>query len=1172
MRRVLKWSAILLLMLLLLVLCVLLLSYILLGTERGFRYTASELEDRVEGLEIGSVEGNLNSGIRTDQIDYRNEQLSLRAKGVDSKWRSGCLADKALCIDNVVIDDLNIELFAGEETTSPVKSDDIKLPDIKLPVSFNAKAVWIKNLTLKPPGDVPAHQLKNIKLSAKSEQDTLRIDELSTEYKNITLNTQGSITPTGDYPIDMNIEVQLTDFLDEFDAKTTVKLSNTVDELDIDVLLTDAVDASIVGRVRPLQRKLPAQLSIKTGQAGWPLDTNQLAQVKDLSLDIDGDMDDYDIKLKTFIKGESIPDTELDLSALGNVERALVTDFSALTLGGFATGNAAVSWDNGITWVASVLAKDINPSVKFDGANGKLNGIVDATGNLTDGKWTLDLRKAQVDGVLRDVPFKLDTKLIKHANDTWQLDSLLLNNGRNRINAAGELTDKWDLKAEVKLPELQNLLPDLNGGFNATIELKGDLQNPDAKIKAGSTGVKFNDITIAGLSLNADINRGAIENSDLTLGVKKIQTGEQSVSNVKLKFDGSLSKHTLALFADGPQKTSIDLVAAGGLNEKYDWNGVLDKVKLEVPAHAITLAEPTTLAWITETKKFTVEPHCWSIQESNICLKNQVLAQNEGQARIELDAYRLEQLNPFLPAESNLRGNLKAKLLFNWGAQIAGGFDATLDAGVTGGAINVRDTSGQPLSFMYDTLTLKSAVDAKAIDSTLTIDSDSMGQAKVDLKIDSGTEKQDITGNVDLSGFKIGFLKAFLPDYEDISGQISAKGKLSGQLLDPLFNGDVVLSSLVVRSTKLPVSIDGGKITASIAGKRTTLDGKLNSGEGAIDVSGTANWSNDTYRADIKVNAKQLNIVQDPLTSSTVNTKLTISANPTRVRIRGNVDVPAAEINIKELPRSAATLSEDVIVVEDVYAQTQKAQKKKASATNLDLKVNVNLGDDVNLSGYGMNAVLTGNMSLSQSSPNPMQLGGEVTIVSGIYKQYGQDLKITDGQVLFVGPVDQTTLNIDAVREVDGGDRIAGIHIEGRVEDPEISLFTEPPDKTQESILSYIVLGRDIGGNSGEEKNLLAAAAIALTFKKGNAVTENLAQSLGIQELSLDARGRGDTTELVVSGQVNDRLLLRYGQSVFEDSYTLYLRYDLAKQLYLEAAGGAAGVSKAIDIVYSFSF
>jgi len=879
--------AILLVTILLLILCTLLLSYLLLGTEKGFNLTVDEIEERVEGLEIGSVEGSLRSGIRTDQIDYQNKQLSLSAKGVNSQWRSGCLTNKALCIDKVIVDDLNIELFASEEKKPVVDTGDIVLPEIKLPVSFNAKEILIKNLRVKPPGDVASHELQNVKLSAKSDQNTLRIDELSTQYRNFTLNTSGSITPTGSYPLDMNIDFQATDIIEEFDINTTIKLSNSIDELDIDILTSGAVDARISGRVNPLRKKLPAKLSIETSQTGWPLDTNQIAQVNDLTLMIDGDMDDYGVKLKTAIKGENIPDTDLVLTGVGNTERALVTNFNALSLNGSTSGNAAVSWKQGLTWVASLVAKDIDPSVKFDGVTGKLNGLIDANGDIDNGMWTLNLRKGQIDGVLRDVPFKLDTKLFKHANDTWQLDSLVLDNGANRVNAKGQLTDKWDLKAEVKLPELQNLLPELTGGFNATIDLNGDLQNPDAKIRASSTGIKFNDVAISGLSLNANINRGGIEDSDLMLQIKEVQSAEQSVKNLKLNFDGSQSQHKVKLFADGPQKTSIDLLAAGGLNEQLDWNGVLDKVKLEVPAHVISLREPTKLAWISNTKKLSIQPHCWSIQESNLCLKNQVLAQNEGQAKVALDVYRLEQLNPFLPAESTLAGKLKANVIIDWGAEIAGGFAAKLDAAVTGGAIKVKDTSGQPLSFMYDTLTLKSVVDAEAVDSVLTIDSDSMGQAKIDLKIDSTTEKQNITGNVDLSGFKIGFLKAFLPDYEEISGQISAKGKLGGELLDPLYNGNVVLSSLIVRSDKLPVSIDGGKITASISGKRTKIDGQLNSGNGDIGIAGTANWLNESYRADIKINAKQLNIVQEPLTSSIVNTKLTHQYKGIAARCRG---------------------------------------------------------------------------------------------------------------------------------------------------------------------------------------------------------------------------------------------------------------------------------------------
>ncbi len=1170
MRRLLKWLGILLLVLLLLLLLVLAASYFLLGTERGFNFAANQLGERVEGLDMGNVSGDLKNGISTDALSFKNEQIAIQASGVDSQWRSGCLFDKAVCVDKIVIDELDIETFAtGEE--KPASTDDIALPDIKLPVAFDVRDVLVKQLRFKPPGDAPAQELTNIKLSAKSEGNRLDINELSTQYNNFTLNAQGSITPEGDYPLDLTIDVGATDFLEDYDANTSIKLGNTLTDLDVDVLVSGALDASIVGRVKPLEKKLPAVFDIKTEQAGWPLDTNAIAQANDVHLTIDGDMDDYHVGLQAKVKGEQIPDSTIRLAGLANTGRALLTDITAITLDGFVTGNAAVSWNNGVIWVSELIAKDINPAVKYDGVDGKLNAIILANGDLVDGKWTLDLKKAHVDGLLRDVPFILDTQLVKHADETWELNSLVLDNGRNRVNAAGKVTDQWDLLAEINMPELQNLLPGLTGGLKADVDLKGELKNPDANIQASSTSIKYNDISIAGLALNADVKRGALENSSLKVNVDKVQAGVQTIANIRLDLNGTRAKHTVALFADGPEKTSIDLTAAGGLSENFDWTGRLNKVNLEVPAHEINLRDGTELSWDNTKKKFAVDAHCWSIQESNLCLENKVLAQNEGQAIVSLDAYRLEQLNPFLPAESTLGGKLKTNVVVDWGESFAGGYVIKLDAAVNDGKIRVKDANGQALSFNYETLTLKTSADAKVVDSTLTIDSRSMGKANIKLAIDPASEKKNINGSVDLSGFQIGFLKAFLPNYDDISGSISAQGDLSGELLDPLYQGNVVLSSLVVQSEDLPIGVEGGVITAKIAGKRASIDGQLQSGEGSLGVSGTANWLENSWRADIKINAKNLAIAQDPVTSSIVNTKMTISARPERIRVRGNVDIPSAQIDIKELPKGAATVSEDVIVVEDIYAQTQKRKSKQAAKTDIDVRVNVSLGDDINLTGYGLIASLTGNMSVTQRSPNPVQLGGEITVVNGVYKQYGQDLKVTDGQILFVGPIDQTTLNIDAVREVEGGERVAGLHIEGQLENPEISLFTDPADKTQESILSYIILGRDIGDTTGSESEALVAAALAMTLKRGEGITDSLAESLGIQEISVDARGRGNDTELVVSGRLNDRLLLRYGRSVFDNSAepTLYLRYDLTRALYLEAA---KGVSKAVDIFYSFSF
>jgi len=160
----------------------------------------------------------------------------------------------------------------------------------------------------------------------------------------------------------------------------------------------------------------------------------------------------------------------------------------------------------------------------------------------------------------------------------------------------------------------------------------------------------------------------------------------------------------------------------------------------------------------------------------------------------------------------------------------------------------------------------------------------------------------------------------------------------------------------------------------------------------------------------------------------------------------------------------------------------------RPSHTELRVDVDVTLGDDVEVDAYGLVANLTGDIGVSMRSPDPVNLSGSITVVDGIYKQYGQNLQAS-GDILFVGPVAATRLELQAVREIETENRIA--------------------------------------------------------------------------------RGTGDDTELVVSGRLNDKLLVKYGRSVFDTESTLYLRYDLTKKLYVEAA---EGVEQAVDLFYEFSF
>ena len=437
--------------------------------------------------------------------------------------------------------------------------------------------------------------------------------------------------------------------------------------------------------------------------------------------------------------------------------------------------------------------------------------------------------------------------------------------------------------------------------------------------------------------------------------------------------------------------------------------------------------------------------------------------------------------------------------------------------------------------------------------------------------MDPTQELKPINGDLELNGFDISFLKAFLPNFDDIGGTLNTKGKISGSLTDPSFNGQVILNRPIAQAESLPVQLDGGRIIFDVDGKRAKYSGNLICGEGIVNVTGDADWTKlDAWKANTLLGIENVRVEYEPVTDSTVNTTMRVVATPGNIRVTGDVDVPMARIEVAEAEQGAIELSDDVIIIEDEEELAAlKEQAGAASQTRVEVDVNVALGDDVTIAAFGLTADLVGDMNVSVKPPRPVQLGGEVRINNGIYKQYGQDLTVTDGQVLFVGPIDNTRLSMDAVRDIAGEERVAGLRVAGNIKDPEVTLFTEPADKSQDSILSYVLLGRDINQASDQEQNLLASAALALTLKGGRGKATQLAESLGVEDFSLDARGQGDETEVVVSGRLNDRLLIRYGRSVFTAGNTLYLRYDLSKKLYLEAA---QGIARAVDVFYSFSF
>lgn len=1177
-RKILKIFLIVILLLFVVIICG---SFFLLGTDTGFRWTAERLESAIPGLSMSPTSGNLEEGIAAERVSWSNDSLDVAIDGFDSKWSSDCLLRSTYCLDRLALEKVSVK-SRPKPASAPSKPGPIELPSIKLPIEIDAKEITIKSLELDLKENSEPIVLENLRLEAKTNGTVLDLEQLRGQWEEYSVQLNGSIDLSSDYPLDVQIGMIHPALIDNQALSAKLFLSNSVKDLIVRGHTRGAVVTHIEGTVHPLDPALPINLAIDWEENGWPVTTHDMVKSSDAALAIDGTLQDYAIHFKSKFSGTQFPDVDLDIQGTVNTERALIPQIDLLTLDGYAVGSAAVDWTQGVTWIAELIAKEINPGIQWPEMSGNLNAITSASGVAADGKWTLAVDRASITGELREFPFQLDARVNKSSDDLWSIDTLTLENGPNNLQLSGSYGDELDVDSKIDFPAIHFLLPTVAGNLKADAKVSGDIAEPSIALTASSSLIKLGSILLRGLNLDASVQRAGLDASQVKLSINRFNANVQEFSSVRLDVDGNREKHQVAAAASGPEQTSVNLRSSGSLTDSFDWNGILESSSIGLPSHSLKLRNKPTLSWSQSDAEFAIDPHCWLVNDSSLCLRERVVAADYGQARVTWDNYQLKALTNFLPATTKVDGALTAQADVSWGdaesATESGEqkrnpngpfpFSLQLNANIDNAGLEVADEGKTTHTFKVSSIELQSNADPYSIVSTLALDSDDLGTANVGLTLNPLNPEQDIAGELSLKDFNIGFLKAFLPQLDTIDGNINIDGKVSGRLSDPQFDGTLYLFDPKVSSVDLPLSIDGGAIEASITGQRATLDGKLQSGDGTIGLGGNISWINRTPRARINVEGKSLVIEQAPITYSVVNPTLRIDYSPEQLAISGKVSVPSADINIKALPEGTTALSSDVIIIEEEAEQQLK--EEKAPPFDINVKVDVSLGNDVNLAGYGLEAKLEGDISVSKRGEDPVQLGGEIIVTEGFYKSYGQDLSVTDGRILFVGPIERTTLNIDAIREIENEERIAGLHLEGNIADPQVTLFTEPADKTQESILSYLVLGRDLGGGvDSSEEQLLAAAALALTLREGKGFATGFAESLGISDFSMTAAGSGDDTQVVLSGRLSSRLLLRYGRSVFDAEDTLFLRYDISKKLYLEAA---RGVERAVDLFYSFSF
>lgn len=838
-------------------------------------------------------------------------------------------------------------------------------------------------------------------------------------------------------------------------------------------------------------------------------------------------------------------DFTLQSPVSGNLDGVHLPQLELRAGQGRADGNLSVGFADGVDWNTTLDLSELDPSYWVAELPGRLGGTLSSRGALRDELLQAEAR-LDLDGTLRKQPLKLQLEA-SGQGATWDIPRMDLRLGDNRIQGNGRWAETLQASLELDLPRLAQLWPDLQGQLAGNLSLAGTPAAPQGELTLDGRQVAFQDNRLDRLQLAANLKEG--ERGQLQLTAAGLRAGDTDLGQLQINAEGTRPAHQGSLSLQGPL-LDLSLGLDGGLRGE-DWRGRLLRAELDAKGQQWTLQQPATLQRLA-SGRVTLGAHCWGSGPATLCAEDQRLMP-DPQLRYRLRDFPLESLAAYLPGNLVWQGKVNADLSLDLPSAGPSG-NIRVDAGP--GMLRMRDGE-QWLDFPYTTLALSSELTPRRVDSRLRFEGGELGELDVQLQVDPSTEAKAISGSFRLSRFDLSVARPFVAQVERLSGQLNGNGELSGSLQRPQVNGELRLSDAEIAGSELPLSFEQLEVRAAIEGERVRVDGGWRSGEqGRGEIAGTLDWR-DALDLDVRVKGTRLPVIVEPYAELEVEPDLRLELAGDQLAVSGKVRVPRGDITVRELPPSTVRVSEDAVIV---GAEAEEAQTPMAIRMDIDVEV----GEDrLRFTGFGLTADLAGYVHIGDN----LDTRGELNLNNGRYRAYGQRLTIRRAQLLFTGVLTQPFLNIEAIRRIESDNVIAGLRITGSAEQPRVDVFAEPA-MSQEQALSYLVLGRPLGTDSGEN-DMLAQAALGLGLAGSSSITGNVAQRLGIQDFQLDTEGRGTETSVVASGRLTDRLTLRYGVGVFESANTVALRYQLTKRIFLEAASGLAS---SLDIFYRRNF
>lgn len=1022
-------------------------------------------------------------------------------------------------------------------------------------------------------------------LSSAQIQATLRDHLFSLETFHINsslgkLEGKGNIQLNGDMPVALQFNstiepIKSDDNSELLWAKTqgNVVISGSLKKnTALSIKIRGEVNAELTGEVFLNEEKLPWQLKLTSQRAQYTFIKDDPLKVSNLNADISGNLLDYRVMLQGEAEGMWVPQrSKVDLVAQGKIYEVDVEKLHIEALKGSVDITGKVNWIDGAEWQTAGELHQAHAGEYFytKGFPAVLSGKFISNGSANSKFWQVEQPMLDLHGTISNHPFTLKGKVNTSQKEILNVSNLLLIYGENKISANGILNEESNFELNINAPNLQGLLPNLSAALKGKLLISGEMSKPNLELDLVGNHIHFLDFRLGKINATGKITSETQTQGHLNVALQDLRYGENvQFDTASLNVSGNEKNHTIQLRSQGkPVAANIDFV--GNFDRtSQQWNGVVNPIAANSPLGELK-SNRFNLTYDNKTETATISAHCWNNPDIELCFPQAFYVGKNGEIAFNLKRFDLNLANKLTENEWG-KGYLSSQGKLAWTADKP----LKLEMKINGDHLQVaQKLDYRPLTLDVSKLSFDIQIADNNLNAKGIIKLQNRGDINTEVNIADLAQRRKLSGSFKTFGLNLNLFKPWLGNGESLSGDIHTDLNFSGDLNAPLLQGAFHIRNINATMKILPFDIRSGELNLGFNGSHSTLTGHIITEESRLDLDGDMSWHDvKDWRSRIHAKAREFYLNIPNIAKLKISPNVEIKATPSLLDLTGTVDIPWGRIAIESLPESAVSVSSDEVILDKKNKRTilpLPAESKAGLAIRSDL--NINIGDDVNVNAYGLNSQLQGRLMVKQEK-GKLGLYGGIDLKQGRYASFGQDLLIRKGQVSFSGIPSQPMLNIEAIRNpeaMEDNNVMVGVKVIGLADRPDVTVFSEP-SLPQDQALSYLLTGRSLE-NSGEagSSGSVGAALLGMGLAKSGKAVGKIGEVFGISNLNLGTAGVGDSSKVVVSGNLTKDLQIKYGVGLFDGLAEITLRYRLLPRLFLQSV---SSTNQTFDVIYQFEF